>query len=82
MIEIMGFQSRELDITCTERAVAWTCNISSSSVQSALECEYENSLTCGRLSELSGDKYHTMMTQVGEKIQRNQAENRIELRHD
>jgi hypothetical protein len=62
-------------------AIAWTCNIDSSSVQSPLECGYEDSLARGRLSELSDDKCHTPVSQVGEKVQQNKAENRIELLH-
>jgi hypothetical protein len=68
IIRIMGFQSRELDIAFTERAVAWTCNINDSPVQSALECGYE-SRSPARLSKLSSDNYHTLVNEVGEKVQ-------------
>jgi hypothetical protein len=74
----MGFQSRELHIAFTQRTVAWTCHVNHSPIQSALECRYENSLAGGRLSELSGDKYHPMVSSVGEKGQQSKAENRIE----
>jgi hypothetical protein len=77
----MGFQSRELCIACIHRAVAWTYKINYSPVQSVLECGYENSLARGRLSELSGDKYHPLVSEVREKGQQNKAEKRIELLH-
>jgi hypothetical protein len=64
----MGFQSRELYIAFTKMAVAWTCNINYSPVQSAVECGYENSLAHGRLSELCGDRCHTLVSQIGEKV--------------
>jgi hypothetical protein len=74
----MGFQSRELCIAFTKMSVTWICNINYSPIQSALECGYEHSLARGRLSELSGDKIHTLVSYVGDKVQQNKAENRIE----
>jgi hypothetical protein len=63
----MGFQSRELSIAFTKKAVSWACNTNHSLAQSALEYADENSLSRGRLSELSGDKYHPRVSPVGEK---------------
>jgi hypothetical protein len=61
-IRIMGFQSRELYIAFAKTAVTWTCNINHSPAQTALERRSENSLARGRLSELSVDKYHPLVS--------------------
>jgi hypothetical protein len=61
IVRIMGFSSRKLHMRFTKRAVAWAFNHNCPAVQGAFSCGYEDSLTCRWLSELSGDKYHTVV---------------------